>query len=55
MGWFLVGVVAGALREHWVHIKALKLTLMEGIGVLLEVGVRAERLEVARAETASED
>ena len=28
---------------------------MEVIGVLLEVGVRAERLEVARAETASEN
>ena len=55
MGRFLELVVAGALREYWVHIVTLELTLVEGVLVLLVACVRAEGLEVARTEAASED
>ena len=44
--WFLVGIVVRALRERWVHIVTLELTLVIGIGVKLEACVRAKRLIV---------
>ena len=52
--WFLVGIVVRALRERWVHIVTLELTLVIGIGVKLEACVRAKRLIVGWAKTACE-
>ena len=52
---FLIGIVARALSERWVHIVTLELTFVESIGVECEVCVRTERLEVGRAETPCED
>ena len=52
---FLIGIVARALSERWVHILTLELTFVESIGVECKVCVRAERLEVGRAETPCKD